>query len=122
MKTLLFIIILLSIVVSGYSQQYNYNKIVVVTTGSDNFAFDNKTIKKEAGQIEILTDALKIGDKTIALKKQVSDNVYRGKNCTVEYMYCNGSLNAIRLTKAGADTYYVLQTAENNLTYSSAKL
>ena len=76
MKTLLFIIILLSIVVSGYSQQYNYNKIVVVTTGSDNFAFDNKTIKKEAGQIEILADALKIGDKTITLKKQVSDNVY----------------------------------------------
>lgn len=122
MKTLLFIIILLSIVVSGYSQQYNYNKIVIVTTGSDNFAFDNKTIKKEAGQIEILVDALKIGDKTITLKKQVSDNVYRGKNCTVEYVYFNGTLNAIRLTKAGADTYYVLQTTENTLTYSNTKL
>lgn len=109
MKILLFIAILLSIALASYGQSYTYNRLVVMQYGDDNFGYDNRIEKDVTGSIVLGEGEITIDDKTIKLKREVSENVYAGKGCTIRLFYREeDKLRGIQVKKLNRDYYYCI--------------
>jgi hypothetical protein len=112
MKALLF---LLLFPVAAFADSYNYDKVVSLNRGSDNFAFDQVKTSENVGAIEFTGDKLSIDGKTIELKAE-SPNRFKSKKCSVELVYKSGSLAMVKMYKANSVTCYMISNTEGLVT------
>jgi hypothetical protein len=108
MKALVFIAILLMLSITAFTQNFRYNKVIILKSGYDCFGFDSKTVKAETGDIVINNNSVSVGNKVFTIKKKVSENFLRAKGCDIVYIYQNNQLVALKMAKPSGDYYYML--------------
>ena len=108
MKTFLFILILLSIAMTSFSQTYSYDRIITKEKGSDAFSFDNQSSVKKSGEVVVKDNMVTIGRKSYKITKQLSENLYKAKKCRIQFVYCNDNLAAVKVMRYAVDAYYVI--------------
>lgn len=113
MKALFF---LLLFPVAAFGGSYNYDKVISVNKGSDNFGFDAVRTADNAGAIEFTGNEILIDGKKFQLENGETPNMYKGKKCSVEMVYKSGELAMVKVYKANRITCYVISPSDRLIT------
>ncbi len=107
----LFFLLLFPATVFGSS--YNYDKVISVNKGSDNFAFDAVKTAENNGNIEFNGKEIFIDGKKYDVKSSDLPNMYKGKKCSFELVYKGNVLAMVKMYRANAITCYVISQNAN---------
>lgn len=90
------------------AETYNYGKVISLSKGSDNFGFDLVKKQDNAGIISMEGDYVNIDGKKYELNTQEAPNLYKSKNCSLEFVYKSGVLAMVKLFKSNKVVCYVI--------------
>lgn len=106
MRILFFILLFPAI---SFANTYNYGKIISLNKGSDNFGFDKMQTVDNSGEIRFDDNAVFIDGKKFELKKSETANRFKSKNCSIEFLYKENELAAVKMYRYNKVVCYIIQ-------------
>jgi hypothetical protein len=107
MKKLLFILLLLPNLVKA--ETFNYNQLILVSQGDDNFGLDKDQSIRKNGTINIEGNSIQIDNETFALKPTKKENCFKCKGGMFQMVYVAGRLAYVQHYRFGKIYNYRIQ-------------
>lgn len=107
MKHILFILLMLPGLVKAES--FNYNQLILVQEGSDNFSIDKDQSTLAKGTISFDGNTISIDKESYALKPMKKDNFFKCKGGMFHMVYVNSRLAYVQHYRFGKIYNYRIQ-------------